>query len=371
MEEDSDQAEWSLEGYLDDSEEFRRWMVRPLPFRVGRNPDMDLCLPYSTISGRHAELFVRDNTLQLRDLESTNGTFLNREKISGEASLKDGDILHFSEYEFRLNRVEPEVTDLSRTVLTHVSSEELPEQLVVGKREFHQMLKSHAVLPFFQPIVKISGEETMGYEVLGRGDQPGVASVPDELFRIAARFGLEADLSRVFRSRGIQEARKLEGTPKLFVNTHPAELGSPQLLASLKKLRLEEPDLSIVLEIHEAAVTDLNQMRELRNQLTALDMGLAYDDFGAGQARLLELVEVPPDYLKFDLTLIRDLHEAPFPKQKLVETLVKMVGEIGVSCLAEGIEKKEEQQVCVEMGFDFAQGYLFGKPGPLSAWIRS
>ena len=371
MEEDSDQVEWSLEGYLDDSEEFRRWMVRPLPYRVGRNSDMDLCLPFSTISGRHAELFVKDNTIQLRDLGSTNGTFLNREKISGEASLKDGDILHFSEYEFRLNRVEPEVTDLSRTVLTHVSSEELPEQLVVGKREFHKLLKTHAVLPFFQPIVKIRGEETMGYEVLGRGDQPGVATVPAELFRIAARFGLEADLSRVFRSRGIQEARKLEGAPHLFVNTHPAELGSPQLLASLEKLRLEEPDLSIVLEIHEAAVTDLHQMRELRTQLTALDMGLAYDDFGAGQARLLELVEVPPDYLKFDLTLIRDLHEAPFPKQKLVETLVRMVGEIGVSCLAEGIEKKEEQQVCVEMGFDLAQGYFFGKPGPLSTWLRS
>ncbi len=371
MEEDSDQAEWSLEGYRDESEEFRRWMVRPLPYRVGRNPDVDLCLPFSTISGRHAELFVQGDTLQLRDLGSTNGTFLNRERITGEASLKDGDILHFSDYEFRLSRVEPEVTDSSRTVLHHVSSEELPGQLAVGIHQFHELLKTHAVLPFFQPIVKISGDETMGYEVLGRGDHPGVASVPDELFRIAARFGLEADLSTVFRSRGVQEAKQLEGAPKLFVNTHPAELGSLHLLDSLKQLRLDAPDLSIVLEIHEAAVTDLDQMRKLRDHLTDLEMGLAYDDFGAGQARLLELVEVPPDYLKFDLTLIRDLHEAPFPKQKLVETLVHMVGEIGVSCLAEGIEKKEEKQVCVEMGFEFAQGYFFGKPAPLSTWIRS
>ena len=371
MEEDSDQVEWSLEGYLDDSKEFRRWMIRPLPYRVGRNPDMDLCLPFATISGRHAELYVKGDTLQLRDLSSTNGTFLNRKRISGDEHLQDGDILHFSEYEFRLSRVEPEVTDFSRTVFSNVTSGELPDQLVIGVREFHQMLQTQAVVPFFQPIVKISGEERMGYEVLGRGEQKGLADVPYELFRIASRFGLEAELSRVFRVRGIQEAKQLKGAPNLFVNTHPAELGSAELMASLKRLRLEQPNLSIVLEIHEAAVTDLNQMRELRSQLTDLEMGLAYDDFGAGQARLLELVEVPPDYLKFDVALITGIHEAPFAKQKLVESLARMVHEIGVSCLAEGVEKKEEQMVCGEMGFDFAQGYLFGKPAPISTWLSA
>ena len=369
MAKDSGQVGWFLEGYIDNSEEFKRWRVHPLPYSVGRNLGSDLCLPFATISGQHAQLYLNGADLQVRDLGSTNGTFLNRTKISEDTALRDGDILHFAEYEFRVSRWDAEMMDPSRTILSNVSSGDLSEQLVVGVREFHQMLESQAVVPFFQPIVKLNGGERIGYEVLGRGDQEGLDPLPNELFRIASRFGLEAELSRFFRSRGIQEGKKLEGSPNLFVNTHPAELGLPKLIASLQRLRSEAPDLSITLEIHEAAVTDLGQMRELRGQLADLGMSLAYDDFGAGQARLLELVEVPPDYLKFDAALISNIHEAPFAKQKLVESLAKMVREIGVACLAEGIEKKEEQETCGEMGFDLAQGYLFGKPAPASKWI--
>ena len=369
MAKDSGQVGWFLEGYIDNSKEFKRWRVHPLPYSVGRNLDSDLCLPFATISGQHAQLYMNGTDLQVRDLGSTNGTFLNRTRITEDTALRDGDLLHFAEYEFRVSRWAAETMDSSRTIFSNVSSGDLSEQLVIGVREFHQMLESQAVLPFFQPIVKTNRGERVGYEVLGRGDQQGLDPLPSELFRIASRFGLEAELSRIFRSRGIQESKKLQGSPNIFVNTHPAELGLPKLMTSLEQLRLEAPDLSVTLEIHEAAVTDLGQMRELRDRLTDLGMKLAYDDFGAGQARLLELVEVLPDYLKFDVTLIANIHEAPFAKQKLVESLAKMVREMGVVCLAEGVENKEEQEIFGQMGFDLAQGYLFGKPAPVSKWI--
>ena len=368
VDEGSSQVGWFLEGYIDNSKDFKRWRVYPLPYSVGRNQDSDLCLPFATISGRHAQLSMNGTDLQVRDLGSTNGTFLNRTRISEDTALRDGDLVHFAEYEFRVSRWDSATMDSSRTIFSNVSSGELSEQLVIGVREFHQMLESQAVVPFFQPIVKTKGGERIGYEVLGRGDQEGLDPLPTELFRIAARFGLEAELSRMFRSRGIQEAKKLQGSLNFFVNTHPAELGLPKLMTSLEQLRLEAPDLSITLEIHEAAVTNLGKMRELRVQLTDLGMKLAYDDFGAGQARLLELVEVPPDYLKFDSALIANIHEAPIAKQKLVESLAKMVQEIGVACLAEGVENKEEQEICGQMGFALAQGYLFGKPAPASKW---
>ena len=59
----------------------------------------------------------------------------------------------------------------------------------------------------------------------------------------------------------------------------------------------------MVLEIHEASVTSSEMILKLREDLRALDMGLAFDDFGAGQARLVELGEVRPDCLKFDMKL--------------------------------------------------------------------
>lgn len=371
IEKEIGEVEWFLEGYLDTRKTLRRWLIRPLPFRVGRRTDMHLCLPFKSVSGQHAEFFTEKDSLRLRDLDSLNGTFINRKKLHGEASVEEGDVLHFSEYEFRVGRTEAQRSGdtSSHTMYTELSDAKLPQQMAVGVREFKQMLLQHAVVPMFQPIVEIKGGKRVGFEILGRGGQEGLASAPLELFRIAASLGLEAELSTLFRLRGVEEAQQLKGKPKIFVNTHPAEMESPRLVASLKALYSESQPFSLILEIHEAAVTGLAHMQELRNELRQLDIGLAYDDFGAGQARLLELVEVPPDYLKFDVALIHKIDEAPESKQKMVASLVKVAEEIGVICLAEGVETEKELSVCGQMDFQLAQGFLFGRPAPLSEWL--
>src|SRR4030095_8836893 len=115
------------------------------------------------------------------------------------------------------------------------------------------------------------------------------------------------------------------------------------------------PNQRLTLEIHESAVADGPRMAEIRTALTKLNIGLAYDDFGAGQARLNELVESPPDYLKFDMSLIRDIHAASPQRQQLLASLVQMVRKLGIVSLAEGIESQPEAETCVQMGFDLAQ----------------
>jgi EAL domain-containing protein (putative c-di-GMP-specific phosphodiesterase class I) len=89
---------------------------------------------------------------------------------------------------------------------------------------------------------------------------------------------------------------------------------------------------------------------------------MAYDDFGAGQARLQEIAEIPADIVKFDMALIRDIHRAPPKKQQMIEQLVKIVTDLGSQTLAEGVETEEEAVVCRQMGFQLCQGYLTGKP---------
>ncbi len=108
-------------------------------------------------------------------------------------------------------------------------------------------------------------------------------------------------------------------------------------------------------------------MRGLREALTDLEIQLAYDDFGSGQTRLMELVEVPPDVVKFDIRFVRGL---PFASQQRIETtrsIIRMVKGLGALALAEGVETDEEAQVCRDCGFDLAQGYLFGRPVPARA----
>jgi EAL domain-containing protein (putative c-di-GMP-specific phosphodiesterase class I) len=124
----------------------------------------------------------------------------------------------------------------------------------------------------------------------------------------------------------------------------------------------------IVLEIHEAAVANLALIRRLRSELNELNIQLAYDDFGAGQDRLAQLTEVRPDFLKFHMALVRGIHLAGAQRQQFMESLVRMVRELGIVPVAEGVEDQEEHDSCRQLGFQLGQGYFYGKPALASPW---
>jgi EAL domain-containing protein (putative c-di-GMP-specific phosphodiesterase class I) len=119
----------------------------------------------------------------------------------------------------------------------------------------------------------------------------------------------------------------------------------------------------MVLEVHEEAVADSLSMHKLRDQLAALGIGLAYDDFGAGQARLQELVEVPPHFLKLHMSLIRGIDQ-DVTRQELIQALNPVITKLGVQVIAEGIETEQEAGVCLGLGCHLGQGFLFGRPQP-------
>lgn len=75
----------------------------------------------------------------------------------------------------------------------------------------------------------------------------------------------------------------------------------------------------------------------------------------------------PPVILKFDMSLIRSIHRASSSHLQMVATLVKMVLDLGVVPLAEGIEEDAERITCEQLGFRLAQGFFFGRPFPLQA----
>ena len=89
-----------------------------------------------------------------------------------------------------------------------------------------------------------------------------------------------------------------------------------------------------------------------------------HDDFGAGQARLLELVEVPASYLKFDISLIHEIDKASVAPRELVALLLELARKMSIATLAEGISRVEEMEVCRDLGFEYFQGYYFGRPAP-------
>lgn len=360
----SELSTWCLEGYVDENREVWRTMVHKVPFQVGRRTDSDLVLPFGRISHTHAELFQRQDSLWLRDMGSTNGTFLNGKRVVDNCRLKDGDIVHFADHEFRLvsfsNLQPPAATQTIR-----LDDFQLPSYNFDRARELRAMLEGDGVRTVFQPLVRLSDGEIMGYEVLGRGQLSGVEMPPTDLFFLAETHGLERELSEAFRFRGVADSARLSGDPQIFVNSHPAELAdSEALLGSLDKLRERHPASSLILEIHEAAVADLSALQTLRRQLDELEIGIAFDDFGTGQARLLELTDVSPQYVKFDRVWIKDLHLASRRRVDMVTTLASMVNNMGIETIAEGIESEAEAEACAKLGFEYAQGYHFGRPAP-------
>ena len=231
--------------------------------------------------------------------------------------------------------------------------------------QFNELLQQRSVVPVFQPLVRLCDNQTIGYELLGRGDYVGLPRSPLQLLDIASRFDKESELSELFREVGLQQAHSMGNGYTLFLNIAPNELALSRLAASLRVLRGQVPQLPLVLEIHEATLTTIPVLSNLRALLNELSIELAYDDFGVGRSRLLELIEVPPDWLKFDITLIQSLRQPSTRAWQVVETLVSMVQDLGIKTVAEGVETETEMQACKELGFDVAQGYLLGKPLPL------
>ncbi|MFQ5349890.1 MAG: EAL domain-containing protein [Thermoanaerobaculia bacterium] len=354
---------WYLEGFVDESQRLRRVPIVALPFRIGRHPDQDLTLDSGAVSGRHAELRVAEGELEIADLGSTNGTLLNGERLAGEARLREGDILQLATLEFRLGILEAHRTGALLGSTTEIGAP-LPARLVERTMRFRELLEQEAVAAHYQPIVGLRDLEPMGYEVLGRSRLPSLPLGSSELFDIAAVVGAEARLSRLFRRRGCGDSARMPAELVYFCNTHPAELREEGLLDSLGRLRADHPRLQLVLEIHEAAITEPAAMARLQESLRELGIGLAYDDFGAGQTRLAELAAAPPDFLKFDRLMIEEIDRDSGSRGQLLAALVKMAGDLGIRSIAEGIERQAEADSCAELGFELGQGFLFGVPAP-------
>jgi EAL domain-containing protein (putative c-di-GMP-specific phosphodiesterase class I) len=347
----------------------RRVKIRTLPFRVGRRQGLQLVLPAESVSKLHAEIYLRGQDLRLRDLGSRNGSFVNRALVD-DAALVDGDIVHFADFEFRVGRSDLSEVTLdsapdTRPTTVSVVRRELPHRFAEGTRELRELLQQEQVAIVFQPIVLLARGTVAAYEALGRGRHPQLDESPLQLLRIAESIGREAELSRLFRKKAVELAARRPDLPTIFLNTHPVELARPGLLESLEELRAVAPQLDLALEIHESVLTRPAAIAELRALLLERNIALAYDDFGAGQARLLELAEAPPHYLKFDHRFISGLDQAPRAKRRLLQSLLSLARELLVKTVAEGIETPGEARVCAEIGFTHAQGFHVGRPRPI------
>jgi len=350
-----------LEFYPQNSGLMNRIPLRSLPFRVGRSLTCNYVISAPEISKEHAEIFVAGDQYRLRDLNSTNGTFINGYRVS-EAPLSEDDIIHVAHEEFRFIGTATNDTDEFEAPLTEPLSRKIPKSIARSSQYLDELIRDRLVRILFQPIVAFDTLEPIGYEALGRGTHSDLSASPVDLLDLACRCSKVAALSELFRHEAVVRSGQLPAAKFLFLNLHPSEVNSKHFINHLGQIKeVAPPDRQLVLEIHENSMCDFNSLRGFRQQLMDLGFKVAYDDFGAGQARFLELADIPPDFVKLDMRLVRNIDQAE-PRRNLLRALASVSTQLGIRVIAEGVETQEEAIVCRELGCEFGQGYFFGLP---------
>jgi EAL domain-containing protein (putative c-di-GMP-specific phosphodiesterase class I) len=356
-----------LEHYPEMNGPVHQLKLTPLPFQIGRDTTSNFVIHSQRVSRAHATIEQCGAALMLRDLGSANGTFVNGKKVK-EVRLQPGDIIHIAHKEFRFNYHNDALEVLSSP--TSHGSEKVPASIIQSMVALQAVLRAEQVKVVFQPIVHLATGETIAFEALGRGTNPTICTNPAEMLRLAEQCSLAPNLSRLFRTVALRESSRIPGCLSFFLNVHPAEMEERTFVDSLAGPAhlLAKRGCRLIVEVNEEAVLNTAGMREFRNRLHQHGIGLAFDDFGAGQSRLPQLAEVPPDFVKIDKELIHGIDQAP-ARRNMVSALLKVARELHVNTIAEGVETEQEAETLRLLGCQFAQGYLFGRPAAADSFL--
>jgi EAL domain-containing protein (putative c-di-GMP-specific phosphodiesterase class I) len=247
------------------------------------------------------------------------------------------------------------------TITQHV----VDESSLIGSAHARMdgLLGSRAVTTAVQSMVDLETSELVGHELLARPRNTTTSPTVRRLLEIAESQGRAAELSRRMRRQGLEKTAGRITPGRIFLNTHPSELADPQrFLTSLRSLAECYRDLELVAEIPEHASLALEEYVELRDRLHDLGVAVAFDEFGAGRSRLLELATAPPDYIKFACSMIRGIDERLRSHETVLDRVVEFIHSIGALPIAVGVETHDELEACRDLGFSWAQGFHVGRP---------
>lgn len=155
-----------------------------------------------------------------------------------------------------------------------------------------------------------------------------------------------------------------EEQPKLFINVFPSTFISPLFIYKLTET-LEDIVMSpkqIILELSEyEKIINYEDLKENVSALKNMGIEIALDDLGNGNASLKNIVEIKPDYVKFDQYFGKNLYYSK-EKQHLLRLLIDFCSKFKIKTILEGIESDRDLEVARSLGVHFGQGYFIGKP---------
>ncbi|WP_175580207.1 EAL domain-containing protein [Kineobactrum sediminis] len=214
----------------------------------------------------------------------------------------------------------------------------------------------------FQPIVDVLDQSVFAYEALVRGvEQQSAWSI---LSRVNEKNRYSFD--QICRVKAVKLASRLGMQSRLSINFMPnavyqAEYCIRTTLAAAQTYNFDTR--KIIFELVEGEdVTSTDHLVSIIKAYQGMGFSTAIDDFGAGFSRYNILTASPPDLLKLDMALVRNIHQEP-NKQAVVNGIITMMSQLGGRIVAEGVETVAEYAWLKSRGVSLFQGYLFARPG--------
>jgi len=211
----------------------------------------------------------------------------------------------------------------------------------------------------YQPIVDLASGTVVGAEALARFESTP-ARGPDAWFGEADAVGRGTELELLAIELAVAGIGALPSGAYLSMNVSPHTILSGELDACLAGV----PPGRLVLELTEhAPIEEYADLVCALERLRQAGLRLAIDDAGSGYASFRHILQLRPDIIKLDQSLIRDIDLDP-GRRALAMALITFAGETGSRIVAEGVETERELEVLRALGVSTAQGYLLGRPAP-------
>lgn len=231
------------------------------------------------------------------------------------------------------------------------------------------VIESRRLSPVYQPIVHLPTGRILGYEGLIRVDPASGFPHTGALFDAAEIAGRVLDLDRAALEVVLRGATQLPEQTLLSLNVSPRSFEAPEFNATVFLAILQRHGMApdrVILELTEReAIRNADRLREAIHTLEGAGVRVAADDVGAGNAGLRLLSQFRFDVVKIDLSLVQGGANQD-QTMGVLTSLVGMARRWGALTIAEGVETAEQLRMIRGLEIDAGQGYLLGRPGPIT-----
>ena len=230
--------------------------------------------------------------------------------------------------------------------------------------EFRRLINEELISYHFQPIIDAKDGSVFAYEALMRVDLPTLHS-PADVLRLAREENCLHEVERITffcassAYQALENAGKVVPSALLFVNSIASQYLTPDELSEYSA-RYASILPRIVIEITEEEVLDPKALR-IKQTIRGSSGAFALDDYGSGYSNERSLLELSPNYIKIDLSIIRDI-DTDANKRQIVSNTVSYAHQRGMKVVAEGLETADEVRTVLSLGVDLLQGFFLAMP---------